>query len=299
MPPRRALVAGWFSFERMGASAGDLLARDVVCRWLTETGIDYDIATAMPFTGGIDWRLADPAHYAYVIFVCGPVGNGRPLQEFFQRFEASQIIGINLSMLEPLEEWNPFALLLERDSSRTVRPDLVFLADSARVPVVGLVLIDAQPEYEGNQLKSANEIIERFIAQREMSVVRVDTRLDRNRTGLRTPAEVESMIARMDLVITTRLHGTVLALKNGVPPIAIDSVKGGAKISRQVQALGWPITIPIETLSAETLTTAFDYCLTSGARQQAEACRERAMLTLQATREQFMQFVQSSAPDRR
>jgi hypothetical protein len=25
------LVAGWFSFEQMGATAGDLLARDVAC----------------------------------------------------------------------------------------------------------------------------------------------------------------------------------------------------------------------------------------------------------------------------
>ena len=30
----KTLVAGWFSFEQMGASAGDLLARDLVCEWL-------------------------------------------------------------------------------------------------------------------------------------------------------------------------------------------------------------------------------------------------------------------------
>ena len=27
----KTLVAGWFSFELMGASAGDLMARDVAC----------------------------------------------------------------------------------------------------------------------------------------------------------------------------------------------------------------------------------------------------------------------------
>ena len=49
----RALVAGWFSFEGMGATAGDILARDVVCGWLEEAAIPYDVATARPFTDGI------------------------------------------------------------------------------------------------------------------------------------------------------------------------------------------------------------------------------------------------------
>ena len=280
----------------MGASAGDLLARDVVIRWLEDAGFQTDIATAAPFTDGIDWRLTDPSSYAYVIFVCGPVGNGPPLLEFFDHFKDSHLIGVNLSMLDPLETWNPFALLLERDSSRTARPDLVLLSESPRVPVVGLILIDAQPEYTANQLEGAHDTIGRFISQREMSVVRIDTRLDENRTGLRTSAEVESLIARMDLVITTRLHGTVLALKNGVPPIAIDSVAGGAKISRQVQALGWPIGIPVERLSVEALAAAFDYCLSPEARAQAIACRERAKPTLLQARDQFIQFVQASAP---
>ena len=57
-----------------------------------------------------------------------------------------------------------------------------------------------------------------------MAVVAIDTRLDANRTGLRTPAQVESLIARTDVVVTTRLHGLVLALKNGVPAVAIDTV---------------------------------------------------------------------------
>lgn len=31
-------MTGWFSSEQMGASAGDLLARDVACEWLREAG---------------------------------------------------------------------------------------------------------------------------------------------------------------------------------------------------------------------------------------------------------------------
>lgn len=284
----RVLVTGWFSFEQMGASAGDLLARDVVCKWLGERGYDFDIATAPPFQGGIDWRAADPASYSHLVFVCGPIGNGPPVDAMLERFAGTQLVGVNLTMLQPLEEWNPFQLLLERDSSRTSRPDLVFLSDPPRVPVVGLVLIDAQPEYRQDQRELVEQTIQQFIGSREMSVVRIDTRLDENRTGLRTPGEVESLIARMDLIITTRLHGTVMAIKNAVPVIAIDAVQGGAKITRQVQTLDWPIHFAAEQVTVEALGRAFDYCLSEEGRNAVSQCRERAIRQLRDLRQEFL-----------
>ena len=56
---KKVLVAGWFSFEQMGASAGDLMARDVVCDWLEQAGRSYDVALAPPFSGGLAWREVD------------------------------------------------------------------------------------------------------------------------------------------------------------------------------------------------------------------------------------------------
>ncbi|PYV07534.1 MAG: polysaccharide pyruvyl transferase family protein, partial [Acidobacteria bacterium] len=81
----RALVAGWFSFEGMGATAGDLLVRDVVCEWLNRAGCPYDLALAKPFPGGVDWQTADAGAYSHVVFVCGPFGNGWPVTEFLSR----------------------------------------------------------------------------------------------------------------------------------------------------------------------------------------------------------------------
>jgi hypothetical protein len=52
----KTLVAGWFSFEQMGATAGDLMARDLACDWLERAGHSYDVALAPPFSGGVDWR---------------------------------------------------------------------------------------------------------------------------------------------------------------------------------------------------------------------------------------------------
>jgi hypothetical protein len=285
----KTLVAGWFSFEQMGASAGDLLARDLVCNWLRQAGHAYDVALAPPFTGGVDWRAVDPAGYAQIVFVCGPFGNGEPVTGFLERFAGRRLVGVNLSMLQPLDAWNPFDLLLERDSSARSRPDLVFLSRAPRVPVVGVVLIDSQPEYGPRDLHQAADVaIQRLVASRPLAVVPIDTRLDANRTGLRRPEEVESLIARMDVVLTTRLHGTVLALKNGVPAVAVDSVAGGAKIRRQAEAVGWPVVLAAEALTDGALQKAYEYCLTEEARARARECAHRAAGILKQVRDTFV-----------
>jgi Polysaccharide pyruvyl transferase len=285
----RILVAGWFSFEEMGATAGDLLARDLTCRWLEQAGCSYDVAVALPFTGGIDWRVVDPARYSHVVFVCGPFGNGPPLVEFLQRFQGRILVGLDLTLLEPLEVWNPFALLWERDSSRQARPDISFLGERPHVPVVGLVLIHPQPEYrERDRHREANEALCWLVGSREAAAVHIDTRLDVNSTGLRTAVEVESLVARMDVVLTTRLHGMVLALKNSVPAVVIDPVAGGAKIKRQAECVGWPIVFTPENVSQGAMERAFDYCLSAGARTQARDCRDQAIKMAERTRDEFI-----------
>jgi Polysaccharide pyruvyl transferase len=284
----KALVAGWFSFENMGATAGDLLARDLTCEWLKSAGYQYDVSVAAPFTGGIDWRSADPGSYSIVVFVCGPFGNGWPLTAFLAHFSGCRLIGLNLSMLQAVESWNPFGLLLERDSSRAVRPDISFLSTQKKCPVVGVILVHPQAEYARGRHALANAAIGRLMASREAASVNIDTRLDENSTGLRSSVEVESLIARMDVVVTTRLHGLALAIKNGVPALAIDPIEGGAKIRRQAEAIDWPAVLAVESVTDETIADAFDYCLTDEARSKARECRERAVKGVVRTRDEFI-----------
>jgi hypothetical protein len=273
----KALVAGWFSFEGMGATAGDLIARDVVRDWLEQSSYGVDLACAPPFTDGIDWRGVEPDEYALVVFVCGPLGNGPPVDEFLDRFRNRALVGIDLTMLHRIEDWNPFDLLLERDSSRTARPDLVFAAAPQPAPVVGLVLMHNQPEYGANDLHaSCNRTLEQAAASIECARVRIDTRLDENSTELRTPNEITALIARSDVVLTTRLHGLVLGLRSGVPVIAIDPVAGGAKITRQAGRLEWPFCFPAD-VGIDDVRRALDECLSnSEVRERASAVAKAA-----------------------
>ena len=290
----KALVAGWFSFEQMGATAGDLISRDVVLDWLVRAGRAYDVALAAPFAGGVNWREVDPADYSELVFVCGPFGNGPPVSELLRRFSGARLVGVNLSLLQPLDEWDPFDLLLERDSSRGSNPDLVFLGRPASTPVVGLVLIHEQPEYGTRDAHvAANAALERLLATRDVAAVRIDTRLDEaNQGGLRTAAQIETLIGRMDVVLTTRLHGLVLALKSGVPVVAVDPVRGGAKVSRQAATLGWPHVLAAETLSDAALAHALEECLSPPARTLAADCARGAREALRDFEPQFRRLLE-------
>jgi hypothetical protein len=273
----KILVAGWFSFENGHATAGDLLARDIVTRWLDEHGRHYDVAAAAPFRGNVRWELTRPGAYDAVVFVCGPFQRGELEEAFLHHFDGTPLLGLNLSLPEDLDTWNPFDCLWERDSSRTARPDLVFLSDAALVPVVGVCKVEPYP---GGLTDLTDPAIDALVGACHAAVVRIDTRLDVNEVGLRTPPEVESLIARTDALVTTRLHGLVLALKNGVPAVAIDPEAGGAKLRRQAETVGWPICFTADRLDATVLADALDYCLTEDARELAQACAERARTLL-------------------
>ena len=139
----RALVGGCFSFENGHATAGDLLACELVCVWLQEAGMAFDVARVPSLGSGIDWRAAEPSAYSHVIYVCGPFERGGELEtRFLVRFGGSRLIGVDLTMLTPLKDWNPFDVLIERDSTRAVTPDITFASARPRVPVVGVCLVE-------------------------------------------------------------------------------------------------------------------------------------------------------------
>jgi hypothetical protein len=290
----RALIVGWFSYEGSDATAGDLLASDVVREWLSAAGIASDIALASPFPGGVDVSRVNPADYGVVVFVCGPFMRSHWEAAFLGQFADSVLVGVNLSMRLPLDEWQPFDRLFERDSVRTAWPDLVYGSREARVPVIGDCRVEPYGEAD---VPAADAAIDRLLRSREMAVVPIDTRLDVNRTGLRTKAEVESLVARMDAVVTTRLHGMVLSLKHGVPPVVIDPEVGGGRIRRQAEAVGWPAVTSVDVLSDAALDGALGYCLSAAGRLRARTCAEHGTAGVAAVRERFLAEIGGLVPD--
>jgi hypothetical protein len=281
----RALVVGWFSVEGGGsATAGDLEARDVVCHWLTRARRPYDIALGRPFSGGVDWRRVDPAEYACVIDVCGSVTPDSEVAAILARFPDARRIGVNVSVVRPLSEWNIFDELIERDSAHMARVDLAFAAETEHVPVVGVIRVGPQPEYRQGRHAVADAAIDDLLAQREVARVAIDTRLHENAGGLRTEAEVEAVVGCMDVIVTTGLHGLVLGLKHGVPVLAVDPVAGGAKVLSQATVLGWPSVLTVDALDDVRLESAWQFCRRPQARALAAECSRRAATAATAIR---------------
>jgi Polysaccharide pyruvyl transferase len=274
----KSLVAGWFSFDEVVATVGDLLARDVLCGWLERAGIAYEVANAPLVGGGVDWRTVDPATCDRVIFVCGPFGRRPLLEELVEHFGGRPLVGVNLSMLEGEAGWDPFDLLFERDGGdgRPTRPDLAFLAPRPpTLPITAVLLAQPQAEYGKGLHGAAAAAIARLPDPRSTALFHTDTDLiDAER--IRGAAEVVSLVGLADVVVTTRLHGMVLSLREGVPAVAIDAIPGGAKVIRQAAALGWPAALRADELSDEALGEAWDYCRTEAARGRARECAEQA-----------------------
>ena len=291
---RSTLVVGWFSFELMGATAGDIIAKDVVCNWLCEIGIEPRVAVVEASSPEeICTSMVCPEDFQNVVFVCGPIADGPPLNIFLDKFPNARKFAINVTLLQERREWNPFDGLIERDSTLLTNPDLTFASPDIKVPVIGVIYVGPQEEYPTQRHAFVEDVVEDVLSAMNAAIIRIDTRLDFNRYGLRNPAQIGSAISKMDTVVTTRLHGSVLALQRGVPPVAIDSISGGSKLSRQMKCIGWPLLIDVDELSAVRLEEAIDFALTEEAKKQARQCALSASKRLFPIKEKFLGFFPS------
>lgn len=268
--PGRALVTGWFSFLDGEATAGDLLALRRVAQVLDELGVPHDVAFSPRFrSGGLTLEEAEPADYATLLFVCGPL-HGAQLARLHRRFAHCRRVAVGVSVIDQDDPAvTGFHAVLARDGPNGQPPgrDLALRGPGAgRRPVVGLLLTNGQREYGDRRLHVAvADTVTGWLARTDCAPVPLETRLDERDGRLcHTPDELLSALARLDVVVTDRLHGLVLALRVGVPAIAVDPVRGGAKLTAQARACGWPALLPGERLDAGQLDHWLTWCLTHG-----------------------------------
>ncbi|WP_242900710.1 polysaccharide pyruvyl transferase family protein [Actinomadura terrae] len=289
MEVNRVLVTGWPSFLHGEATAGDVLAMDAVRGALTGAGVESHLALSPVLRpGGLDLDRADPARYSHLVFACGPLHGGQ-IEELHRRYARCVRVAVGVSVIDPGDPAvTGFDAVLPRDApGEAPRRDLAALPVPQRVPVAGVVLAPGQAEY-GRRRR--HEQVEReltgWLGGRECARLPLDTRLDpRDWRLCTTAAELESVVRGLDVVVTTRLHGLVLALKNGVPALAVDPVGGGAKVTAQARAWSWPaiVTVPQvqdgadgPALEAAELDRWWNWCLSSEGVGRARARSDAA-----------------------
>lgn len=285
----RALVCGWPSVPGGEATAGDLLTMGEVARILEGLGLEVEMATNTGFAWGVDAAVMPVDRYAHVVFVCGPL-HGTKVAELIDRFPTANRVAVNVSVVDEAFT-ERFDHVIERDGRDRARADLSFACRPAPVPVIGIVRSHPQPEYPRADHDRVHAIVQLALASRECATVDFDTRVhpsaDPFAAHARTPAAVSSLAARMDVVVSTRLHGVVLALAVGTPVVAIDPIRGGAKLSAQMQAIGWPCWFTPETVTSEQLAQAIQWCLTRPARDHAHQITTDTRTTIDTVRTQL------------
>ncbi|MET9292321.1 polysaccharide pyruvyl transferase family protein [Streptomyces sp. NPDC003077] len=293
--PVRVLLTGWFSFLHGEVTAGDMLAAEAVQDALRAASVPYTTAWSpvyRPDAPHLD--DADPDAYTHLIFACGPVhsrpdpdGGPSPLMALHRRFAGCRRIAVGVSVPDPADPAaTGFHDLLPRDSARQAEAgqttaDLsVRAARPAPVPLLGVVLTGGQHEY-GPRRRHAevSEALETWLGTLDAARLPLDTRLDTRDWRIpATPAQLHAVLGRLDAVVTTRLHGLVLALRAGTPALAVDPVAGGAKVSAQAAALDWPAALTSESVTPQNLDELLAWCLTPEARHRASRTADRSPL---------------------
>lgn len=251
----RVLIVGWSSPLHGEATAGDVLAMEAVARRLTADGIGHDTAwsAVMCPPGGLRLDDVDPARYTHVVFVCGPA-SGDAAVEMLDRFPRCRRIAVGVSVVDHADPLlDRLDAVIARDApGSTARPDLAAHVPPPAVPVVGVYLTGGQQEYgDRRRHEAVIGALTDWLGGLDAALLSLETRLDPRDWRLpSTPGQVSSVIARMDAVVTMRMHGLVLALQAGVPALAIDPISGGGKVSAQAAAWDWPAVVGADDLGA-------------------------------------------------
>jgi Polysaccharide pyruvyl transferase len=294
----RVLVTGWFSTERGEITAGDLLSGRSVAAWLAGAGVPHDVAMAAGFRGAgdVDAAAVDPRRYTHVVFVCGPVASAQ-VERLLRPFAHCRRIAVGVSLTGEADGLFDDALPRDDDAGGARRPDLSLAGRPGATPVVGVILAHPQPEYGARQRHDeADRRVRALVRRAGVAPLPLDTRLDaEDELGCATAERFESLIARTDAVVTTRLHGLVLALRAGVPAVALDPIAGGAKVTRQAAALGWPAAADAERASDAELDELLRWCLGREARTTATRCAARGRAALSGTRDALLALLSPAA----
>lgn len=259
------LVCWYGSFGH--GTIGDLFSAQVITNFLQQNDYNFHQCSFKDFFGivgkNVDLEKCNSDNYDVFIFVCGPIMKEHPnLGDLFLKFKNCITIGIGVSLFEKnhFNFFNPFDHYFAREGGECNYDDVALLAPKYPKTIskrknneliIGVSLRGKQAEYgiencldelaDSSILKAAQTIAE----NNKGRVIFIENHLIRAKME---PDKIDAAYAQCDLVITTRLHGSMISLKHSVPFIAIDQIKGGAKLWNILGDKKWPYVYKIEDI---------------------------------------------------
>jgi hypothetical protein len=276
----KKILVTWFGSFKNWSTIGDYLSVKVLTEFLQDQQYDFDCACHKDF-GGIKGRIlslnsVDPSDYSTLIFCCGPINNkNKKLKGLISDFNDHLKIAVGVSLFPKSNPnyYNPFDFVLARENGEKDYTDLAVLDNPKEISkrkakhfTVGLVLRNKQEEYgtencmstEANRaltevariLLKQNQsffvrIKEYFRLQR--SIIKIDNQFYNNGA---TAKEIEQQYQQCDIILTTRFHGAITALRYGIPVMALDQINNGAKVHNLLSKIEFPFVWKINDFDA-------------------------------------------------
>lgn len=268
------ILIAWYGAFKDHGTIGDLLSLQSITNYLHVNGYEFDYASYKNFAGvsgnRIDWEIIDAQQYDIFIFVCGPIIKNHPqLTALFSKFSTCIKIGIGISLFDKnhFNYINPFDFVFAREGGEETFEDIAIAAPMRtktnisikRELVIGISLRGFQTEYGEESCLSelTKETIisaaKTILQNKKGRIIFLENHLAKAR---KHPDEIEKLYAQCDLVITSRFHGAYMALRHFVPFIAIDQIRGGAKVYKILKDNHWPYVYKIEDIDSQVIRTA-------------------------------------------
>ncbi|RUV42481.1 MAG: polysaccharide pyruvyl transferase family protein [Mesorhizobium sp.] len=263
----------WGSFEGGGgATVGDLHAVENLSAALRRAGHDHQVLSH-PALGIVDHcQVRDlfdvRREIETLVFVCGPIVQTDELVDLLAVHRKARKLAVGVSVISRHRQMAArFEAVLARDGLSRQSFDLAIsrsLPCAAPEPgkrlKAGLCLRGDQRDYGDGMTEWAKA--ERLLLQLAetfgLDTEPIDTVL---RPG-NEATKIEQQFETVDLVLTTRLHGSLYGLSKGKPVIAIDQIKGTGKVKPILDRIGWPLAYSIEEANEALLAYQMRQVLT-------------------------------------
>jgi hypothetical protein len=235
---------------------------------LRERGALVDVATCHKFewhgAEPVNWWTINPLRYRCVVFICGPVSDEWYFRLLFYKFGLARRVAVGVSIIDAnRSDARRFDEIVARDGLSESHFDLSLAGDltpsSIEKSTIVICLRGHQNEYGADACCSArvDDLLWRVAERQGLTVTGVSTVVD---PVTNTIEDINRHFAHAKLVLTTRLHGSLIALRHGVPFVAVDQIKGGGKVSAVLGKLGWEYLYSANVKEAE-IDSACKYIL--------------------------------------
>ena len=288
--PRILLTfAGSLDFQCKHTTVGDVMALYNVATRLVQRGLRPSIAW-----GGnlfeldplrVDIRAVPPDSVDCLVFVCGPLA--KFINVICDRFGRARKVAVGVSLIEELGTEKLFDAVVPRDSADMSTFDLAvadvgwphFRIDPRhQAPGVGVCLVGRQAEYfAADKSNTIAVMIDKIRSEYRIPTTELNTLIYPARPNIYC-AEME--LQSRQILVTTRMHATLLSVFHRIPVISIDQIAGGAKVTRLNAKVGVDTIQVSSAMPGQFLETLRSAISTRGESVRPSAAQQQKLIEL-------------------